>query len=61
MAKQGKNWFERQLFEIKDTLFPEHPDDSPGQRRKKKISWAMFLIFMSCGMIAMLIAVSFAH
>ncbi|GEM68843.1 hypothetical protein SMI01S_24490 [Sphingobacterium mizutaii NBRC 14946 = DSM 11724] len=61
MKNKQKNFFSRHLDEIKDTIFPFDENDSPGQRRVKKLGWVMFLILMSCGLLAMLVAVSFAH
>lgn len=49
------------LKEIKDTIVPEDPNDSKKQKFGKKITWVMFLILMSCGILATLLAVSFAH
>lgn len=61
MKNKQKNFFQRHLDEIKDTIFPYDPEDSPGQRRRKKLGWVMFLILMTCGLLSMVIAVSFAH
>lgn len=49
------------LSEIKDTLVPEDPNDSKGKVLGKKIGWVMFLMLMSCGLLATTIAISFAH
>lgn len=60
MAKK-KNIINHLLTEIKDTLFPEDINDTPGKKASKKIGWVIFLILMGCGSLAMLIALSFAH
>ncbi|MFD2968726.1 hypothetical protein [Sphingobacterium bambusae] len=56
-----KNWFSRQLAEIKSTLVPVNPTDSLYKKFLKQIVWIMFLLLMLCGTIAMLTAISFAH
>jgi len=61
MKNKQKNFLLRHLDEIKDTIFPYDETDSPSQRRVKKLGWVMFLILMTCGLLAMLVAVSFAH
>lgn len=61
MKEKKRNWLQRQLFEIRETIFPEDANDTKAQRRSKQVGWVMFLILMSCGLTAMLIAVSFAH
>ncbi len=61
MQTPKKGFFERHLIEIRETIFPTDEQDTPAQKMQKKIGWFMFLLLMGCGMIAMLIAVSFAH
>lgn len=56
-----KTWLGRNIYEIKQTIFPDNPDDTPSKRMGKKIGWIMFILIMLCCSVAMLIAVSFAH
>lgn len=59
MKKKG--WFSRNLAEIRETLFHIYPEDSSSKKAAKRIGWYMFLIMMSCAMLVMLVAISFAH
>jgi len=61
MEKSSNNWLKKQYKELKQTLIPAHPNDSPWKKFGKQTAFFMFLTLMSCGAIAMLIAVSFAH
>lgn len=49
------------IKEIKETIVPDNPEDSKSKKLTKKVVWIMFVTLMTCGIIAMLIAVSFAH
>ncbi|MFZ4860592.1 hypothetical protein ACL9RF_00220 [Sphingobacterium sp. Mn56C] len=59
--KRKQNFIERNMAEIKNTLFPENEQDSTLRKNAKKFGWVMFLLLMLCSTITMLIAVSFAH
>lgn len=61
MEKSSNNWLVRQFKELKQTLIPANPNDSPWKKFGKQTAFFMFLTLMACGAIAMLIAVSFAH
>jgi len=61
MEKSANNWLKKQYLELKQTLIPAHPNDSPWKKFGKQTAFFMFLTLMACGAIAMLIAVSFAH
>ncbi|WP_033565144.1 hypothetical protein [Sphingobacterium sp. SYP-B4668] len=61
MTERKKGWLSRNLKEIRETLFENSPEDSSFQKKQKAIGWYMFLILMTCGALAMLVAVSFVH
>jgi len=61
MEKSANNCLKKQYLELKQTLIPAHPNDSPWKKFGKQTAFFMFLTLMACGAIAMLIAVSFAH
>jgi len=49
------------IKEIKETIMPDNPEDSKSKTITKKVVWIMFLTLMTCGIIAMIIAATFAH
>ncbi len=59
--KKDRSWLKNQYFDLKQTLIPSHPNDSPWKKFSKQTAFFMFLTLMVCGAIAMLIAISFAH
>ncbi|RWU04809.1 hypothetical protein [Pedobacter chitinilyticus] len=58
--KQG-NWFFRNLYEIRTTIFPEDVNDSRLKKTGKRIGWSMFLMLVLCAAVGVLTAASFAH
>ncbi|MFD1630510.1 hypothetical protein [Pseudopedobacter beijingensis] len=61
MDAKKKNMISRNLDDIRNTIFPYNENDSASKKATKKLGWVMFLLLMSCGILAMLVAVSFAH
>lgn len=58
---KSKNWFFRNLHEIRMTIFPEDVNDSRFKKAGKNVGWLMFLMLLLCATAGVITAASFAH